>query len=273
MTDFVESADGTRIAYDLDGEGPAVILVAGAIQFRAFDPGTARLARALASEGHTVVTYDRRGRGESTDAPTYAVEREVEDIAALLEVTGGGAALFGNCSGGVLALWAAAAGLPVTRLALWEPPLAPEGQRGACDDLRTLQRLWAAGDRAGMVEHFLRDMPEDWLDEARRGPAWPIYLEVAHTLVYDSAVVERAGHAPWAQQWAGVSQPTLVLVGESTVPSMPPIAEALVRALPNATAATLPGRAHRWSAEVMAERLGRFLSSTPAPNQAFEALK
>lgn len=259
MTDFVESADGTKIAYDVDGEGPPLIVVAGALQFRAFDPGTGRLARALASNGHTVVTYDRRGRGESTDNAAYAVDREVEDIAALLDVAGGAAALFGNCSGAVLSLWAAAAGLPVSRLALWEPPLALEGQGDDGDQLRTLQRLSAAGDRQGMVEHFMRDMPDDWLDEARRGPAWPFFLEVAPTLAYDAAVVERADHAPWAQQWAAVSQPTLVLVGEHTLPTVPPIAAALTAALPHAVSDTLPARQHRWQAEVMAERLARFL--------------
>lgn len=259
MTDFVQSADGTKIAYDIEGEGPPVVIVVGALQFRAFDPGTGRLARALASDGLTVITYDRRGRGESTDGPTYAVEREVEDIAALLDVAGPEAALFGNCSGGVLALWAAAAGLPVSRLALWEPPLALEGQGDHGEQLRTLGHLWAAGDREGMVEHFLRDMPDGWLEEARRGPAWPIYLEVAHTLVYDSAVVEAACQAPWAEQWSGVSQPTLVLCGEDTLPTYPPIADALARALPDAVTETLPARQHRWQADVLAERLGRFL--------------
>lgn len=259
MTDFVQSADGTKIAYDMEGEGPPVILVVGALQFRAFDPGTGRLARALAADGHTVITYDRRGRGESTDGPTYAVDREVEDIAALLDVAGTEAALFGNCSGAVLALWAAEAGLPVSRLALWEPPLALEGQGDDSKQLETLKRLWAAGDRQAMVEHFLRDLPDGWLEEARRGPAWPIYLEVAHTLAYDSAVVERASHAPWAEQWSRISQPTLVLIGEDTQPSFPPIANALVRALPNATMETLPARQHRWQADLMADRLGRFL--------------
>lgn len=261
MTDFVESADGTRIAYDVYGDGPAVILVAGAMQFRAFDPGTARLALALAAQGSTVVTYDRRGRGESSDGPTYAVEREIEDIAALIDAAEGPAALFGNCSGGVLALWAAAAGLPITRLALWEPPLAVGGEGRSSEQLHALQRLTATGDRAGMVERFMRDLPGEWLDEARQDPIWPIYLEVAHTLVYDSAVVERASHGSWTEHWAAVTQPTLVLVEERTPQSMRATAEALARALPNATTAPLRGRGHRWSPEAMAERLGAFLGS------------
>ena len=117
----VMSKDGTVIAFDRSGQGPALILVGGAFQYRAIDPPTAQLAALLAQQ-FTVFHYDRRGRGESGDTPPYAVEREIEDLAALIHEAGGQAAVFGMSSGGVLALDAAAGGLAITKLAVYELP-------------------------------------------------------------------------------------------------------------------------------------------------------
>ena len=114
----VQSADGTTIAFDQVGKGPALILVGGAFQHRAIDPRTAQLA-ALLAQHFTVFHYDRRGRGDSSDTQPYAVEREVEDLAALIKEAGGQAAVFGMSSGGVLALEAAKSGLAITKLALY----------------------------------------------------------------------------------------------------------------------------------------------------------
>ena len=128
MTEFVTSADGTVIAFDRTGEGPPMILVGGATQFRAFDVTTIELAHQLAARGFTAVNYDRRGRGESTDTPPFAIEREIEDIDALVAEVGGSAALYGSSSGAALCLWAAATGVAVTKLVLWEPPLSLPGE-------------------------------------------------------------------------------------------------------------------------------------------------
>jgi alpha-beta hydrolase superfamily lysophospholipase len=117
----VRSKDGTSIAFDRHGGGAPVILVGGAFQHRAFDPGTVRLAEVPAEAGLSVVHYDRRGRGESGDTGPYAVERELEDLDALLDSSGGSAALYGSSSGGNLALDAAIRDAPITRLAVWEP--------------------------------------------------------------------------------------------------------------------------------------------------------
>jgi pimeloyl-ACP methyl ester carboxylesterase len=170
MTEFVTSADGTRIAFDIEGEGPAVILIAGAMQFRAFDPTTVELAHQLASRGFTVVNYDRRGRGESGSENAGVLDREVEDVAALVERVGGRAALYGSSSGSAIALWAAQAGVGATRLALWEPPLTLEGEGDGGEFYRGLRARVEAGDNDGAVEYFMRDMPPEWLAGSKASP-------------------------------------------------------------------------------------------------------
>ncbi|MBF4635068.1 alpha/beta hydrolase [Agreia pratensis] len=264
MTEFVKSADGTRIAYDRLGSGAlAIILVGSAMNYRAFDPTTVQIATLLADQGFSVVNYDRRGRGESGDAADYAVEREVDDIAALLDVLGGSAALYGNSSGGALALWAAATpgvGERITKLALFEVPLSLEGEGDGGADLRAMNELVAAGDQAAVVEYFMKDMPPQWLEGAKSSPAWPDMLAISHTLAYDEALLERAQHAPWAEQWASVTQPVIAMVGEPTVPIFPPAASALETALPNARALVIDAAHHSVRPEVMAALLGGFLT-------------
>ena len=144
----VRSKDGTTIAYERSGKGPALILVDGALCSRAFGPSP-KLAPLLARH-FTVFAYDRRGRGQSGDTPPYSPSREVEDIAALLAAAGGSASLLGLSSGGALALEAAASGLPVTRVVAYEPPyLDDSGQRGGTAYEGRLTRLVAEGNRGG----------------------------------------------------------------------------------------------------------------------------
>jgi alpha-beta hydrolase superfamily lysophospholipase len=123
----VTSSDGTTIGFDRRGTGPGLVLVDGALSYRGSGP-MAGVADALSS-GFTVYTYDRRGRGESTDTAPHAVEREVEDLAAVIAAAGGSAYWCGRSSGAVLAPEAAASGLPITKLALYEPPLTVGGRR------------------------------------------------------------------------------------------------------------------------------------------------
>jgi pimeloyl-ACP methyl ester carboxylesterase len=264
MTEYVTSADGTRIAYDRLGSGAlAIIFVSSAMNFRAFDPTSTEIATMLADQGFTVITYDRRGRGESGDTLPYAVEREVEDIAALLDVLDSPAALYGNSSGGALALWAAATpgvGERITGLALFEVPLDLEGEGDGGEGLRALTELVAAGDRAAVVQYFMRDMPAAWFEGAKNSPAWPTMLEIAHTLAYDEAVLEKAQHAPWAEQWASVTQPVLAMVGEEAPPIFPPAASALEKALPRARHRVIDAANHGVKPEVMAALLGGFLT-------------
>jgi pimeloyl-ACP methyl ester carboxylesterase len=260
MTHFVTSADGTRIAFDRTGEGPALILVGGATQFRAFDPTTAELARELAGRGFTVVDYDRRGRGESGDTQPFALEREIDDIAALIDEVGGRAALYGSSSGAALCLWAAAAGLPVSALVLWEPPLEPEGTHDR-DWLTGLEQRIADGDREAAAEFFMRDMPPEWVENAKGSDAWATLVSIAPTMVYDATALERSQHAPWSENWAAVTAPTLVVIGEQTLPIFPPVADALVKALPNASQRRIDAAHQDWDPADMAAVIAGFVST------------
>jgi len=261
MTDFVTSADGTRIAFDREGKGAAVILVGGATQFRAFDPTTTELAHELAERGLTVVNYDRRGRGDSGDTLPFALEREIEDIAALVAEVGGSAALYGSSSGAALCLWAAAAGLPVTALVLWEPPLELEGTHDR-DWLTGLEQRIADGDREAAAEFFMRDMPPEWVEGARSSDAWATLVSIAPTMVYDATALERSQHASWKENWAQVAAPTLVVIGEQTLPIFPPVADALVAALPNARQTRIDATHQDWDPADMATVIADFVSAS-----------
>lgn len=261
MSEFVTSKDGTRIAFDRVGDGPGVILVAGAFQFRAFDEPTVELAGQLAEEGFTVINYDRRGRGESGPTGAGSLEREVDDVAALVEHVGGSAALYGSSSGAAIALWAAAYGVGVSALALWEPPLSldEDGVEFAAE----LQQVIDSGDHERAVEFFMRDMPPEWLEGSKASPAWPVMVGIAPSLAGDAAAMARSqAGEPWSDRWGSVKMPTLVLTGEQTLPIFPPAAEALVAALPNARHETIAAADHSWQPEVMTRVLAEFLRST-----------
>ncbi len=182
----VHSKDGTRIAFDRSGDGPPVILVVGAFNLRATG---APLAAALERQ-FTVFNYDRRGRGESTDTVPYAVEREIEDLGALIELAGESASVFGYSSGAILALRAAAYGLPVSRLALYEPP--PTGGR-AGDLAPQLAELVLEGRRGDAVELFQTDavgIPPAVVAQLRNAPFRPALEDLAQTLVYESSILQ-----------------------------------------------------------------------------------
>ncbi|AKR57694.1 hypothetical protein XM25_18280 [Devosia sp. H5989] len=265
----ITSKDGTRIAYQREGSGPALIHVAGAIQHRAIDPTLAQLS-ALLADSFTVILYDRRGRGESADAPQYAVERELEDIAALIDVVSGRAALLGYSSGAVLAAEAALAGLPVESLMLYEPPFAlpPARQSMPADYLPKLDGYIARGDRDGAARHFFiagAGVPPDMVEGMAASPFWSVVTAIAPTLAYDTRILERAyADGALAQRWAGITTPTLVLDGEATPAELPYIrhaVETVAAAIPNARRRTLPGQGHGPAAEAIAPALREFLGA------------
>ncbi|MFC4119084.1 alpha/beta fold hydrolase [Nonomuraea zeae] len=245
----VTSADGTSIAYTRAGQGPAVILVDGALSFRAQSINT-DLATALA--GHfTVYTYDRRGRGESGETPPSTPEREIEDLAAIAAEAGGPVRLYGTSSGAALALAAVENGLPVERLALYEPPFIVDDTRPAipADYLARLDELAAAGRRADMVRYFMRrgvGLPAPVVAMMRFMPAWSTLKAVAHTLPYDAALVapyERGVPYPEGH-WSSVKAPTLVMDGGKSQPWIRNAARSLAGLLPNAEHRTLEGQTH-----------------------------
>lgn len=262
MTKRVRSDDGTIIAFDQLGEGPAVILVGGAFQYRAIDPRTARLAEML-SEHFTVFHYDRRGRGESGDTTPYTVEREIEDLAALITEAGGSASVFGMSSGAALALEAARGTLAITKLALYEPPFVVDTSLTALpgDYMTQLTRLISLGQRGEAVEYFLISavgVPAEIVAQMRQAPFWPAFEAVAHTLAYDSAIMGDGSLA--TRQFASVTIPTLVIDGEASPESMYRATQVLASLLPNAQRRRLPEQAHDVAPEVLAPVLEAFFA-------------
>ena len=250
------SRDGTPIAYTSSGQGPAVILVSGAMS-----TGAAMVPLAgLLSARFTVVGYDRRGRGESGDTAPYAVAREVEDLAALIEVAGGEAALYGMSSGGALVLEAAASGLPVRQVAVYEPPFAmdeADTERRA-EYTRNLTRALGEGRRGEAVELFLRltGLAEAMIQGARQSPMWQAMEALAPSLAYDDAVLGD-GRIP-QNRLAAVPVPVLALAGGASPAWMREAARAVADAAPRGTYRALEDQTHMVDPNVLAPVLTDF---------------
>ena len=254
------STDGTRLAYDQFGTGLPLITVHGASAHR-------RLMRPTAEafgRHFRAVAYDRRGRFDSGDTLPYAVEREIEDIAALIAAVGGGPVhLYGHSSGAGLALRAVAAGLPVARLVLHDPPYAPDGDPAAQEEAREWDRvltdLLGRGEPAEAIAEFVRRVgaPEEVAQQVKSSPDM---VAVAPTLAYDSAVMDdRNGGAIPADLARQITQPTLVLVGGESPPFMHEVAQRLAELLPAGSLQVLPGQDHNADPEVVAPVVARFL--------------
>jgi pimeloyl-ACP methyl ester carboxylesterase len=257
----VTSNDGTGIAYDERGSGPAVILVDGALCYRSFGP-MPHLAELLAPH-FTVYNYDRRGRGDSSDIQPYAFAREIEDIEALLVAAGGSAFVFGTSSGGCLALEAALQlGDKIKKLAMYEPPYNSEkGIQQAWKEYREqLAELLAAGHRGDAAELFMKSVgtPGDQIEGMRHAPIWSVFEAVAPTLAYDAAVLGEDRSVP-TERAAKVVVPTLVMNG-TAIPFMLDTAQALASAIPHAQHRTLEGQTHDVNLEVLAPVLVEFFS-------------
>jgi pimeloyl-ACP methyl ester carboxylesterase len=246
----VTSKDGTRIAFDLSGKGSAIILVVGAFNDRS--TGTP-LARSL-EQHFTVFNYDRRGRGESSDTAPYAIEREIEDLDALISQAGGSARVFGYSSGALLALRAAAHGLAIAQLAVYDPP--PTGAK-AGQLAPQLTELIAAGRRGDAVELFQTEavgIPTAIVAQMRHAPFRPGLEKMAHTLVYESTIL---GSLP-ERLLASVRVPTLVIDGEESHVMLRQAAQSVADALPNSRYRTLKGQGHDIAPAVVAPVLAEF---------------
>lgn len=259
----VQSADGTAIAYDQMGMGPAVILVDGALGYRAF--GFMEQLATQLSPHFTVITYDRRGRGESTDTQPFALEREIEDIEALINEAGGQAYVYGISSGAALAFEASIKlGHKMKKLALYEAPydsddarrLAFRTYRKQLDEVLAEGR---PGDALGLFMLFV-GMPPEHLEGARRQPMWPMWEAVAHTLPYDAAALGEDASVP-TEKAARVTVPTLVMDGSASFPFMHPTAVALAKAIPSGKHRTLEGQTHEVEAHVLAPVLVEFFNA------------
>jgi pimeloyl-ACP methyl ester carboxylesterase len=260
----VRSDDGTTIAFERFGQGPPVVLVGGALSDRT---GAAPLAKLL-SPRFTVFTFDRRGRGDSGDAPSYAVEREVEDLGALIAGAGEAASVFGQSSGAVLALHGAVRGLPISRLAVYEPPFIVDHTRPLVPDDydRRLTELLTAGRRGDAVELFLTvavGVPVQTVEQMRRSPMWPTMEALAHTIPYDGAVRgdTRQDNLDSMNRWASVTVPTLAMDGGASPRWARNAVRALVEVLPDAQHLTLEGQTHAVAPEVLAPALAEFFAA------------
>jgi pimeloyl-ACP methyl ester carboxylesterase len=252
----VLSRDGTRIAYEQSGDGPPVILVDGALCSRAMGP-MASLATLL-NERFTVFRYDRRGRGESGDTQPYAVEREVEDIAALIDAAGAPVCIYGASSGAALALEAANRGLAIKSLALYEAPFIVDDTRTPLlDDYRAeLTRCLNANRRGDAVALFMKSVgvPVPFIFLMRFMPVFSKLKAVAHTLPYDLALVaeQQRGQPLPADRWRSCTQPALVMMGGKSPAWIRNANQAMAAVLPRAELRTLPGQTHMVSAKAVA---------------------
>jgi pimeloyl-ACP methyl ester carboxylesterase len=263
-TRFTTSSDGTEIAYEVTGSGPALVLVDGALCHRAMGP-----ARGLAKElagAFTVYAYDRRGRGESgAGASPYAVEREVEDLAALIEATGGTTHVFGASSGAALALEAARSGVPIKRLALYEAPFILDGTHPGNDPHlpERLHQMVEEGRRGDAVKTFMRTVgvPAPMIALMRLMPAWKQLTAVAHTLPYDLSIVidHEQGQPLPAGYYERVEPETLVMAGGKSPEYMRNSQAAIAEAVPRGRLETIPGQTHMIKAKVVGPALTRFL--------------
>jgi pimeloyl-ACP methyl ester carboxylesterase len=240
----VTSKDGTRIYYEKTGQGEPLVIVWGALG--ALDSPFTKAMRAELAKSFTVYDYDRRGRGKSTDTPPFSVEKERDDLRAVVEAAGGNPFVWATSSGAALALEAAAAGVPMRKLAAHEPPYMV-GEHYAKFDRgyeRTVTRLVAEGKRSEAVAYFMRTvgMPAPMVWVMRLMPFWKKAVAVAHTLPYDAAAMN--GFAPPEERLRKIGTPTVVLMGTATPASLQDGARAVAKLVPGATLRELPKQNH-----------------------------
>lgn len=266
---YTASKDGTRIAYEKRGTGPAVILVAAAA---ADHNDASRLGECLA-EHFTVYNYDRRGRGSSTDSAPYAVEREVDDIEAIIHEAGGSAYLFGSSSGAVLALDAAGSlgSSIISKLFLYEPPFIVDDSRSPvpAEYVLHLNELIAGNKRSEAVEYFMTaalGIPVEYLEFMKADPSWQAMEGMAHTLAYDGMIMENTQSGqPLPQNRWHVDVPVMVMTGENSEAFLHGAASALVDLLPQCEHRMLPGQDHSavvMAPEVLAPEVSGFLQTS-----------
>ncbi|WP_191089883.1 alpha/beta fold hydrolase [Nesterenkonia ebinurensis] len=275
-SDTVISADGTRIAYDATGDEsrPVLLRVEGAATHRALNPGRAKFTDRLSGR-FCVVSYDRCGRGDSDDRDAYAVEREIEDVAALLDRFNGRGFIVGLSSGAVLALRCAVEGLPIDGLACYEPPFIVSSDRTpvAADYVERLQAEISSGRPGKAMKLFMVEavgMPAVMVDGMAGQPFWPAMEQLAHTLVYDARVMGETmqGRPEMIDIFADVSVPTLVMSGSASAPWLRTAAAKLTQLLTNGNANELPEQTHDVDPVLLADTIGEYFStlSTHAEN-------
>lgn len=260
----VTSKDGTKIAFDQYGDGPTLILVGGALQHRAFDADTPKLAALLAPH-FTVFHYDRRGRGDSGDTLPYAVEREIEDLDALINEGGGSAFVYGLSSGAALGMEAAIKlGDKIKKLVMYEVPYDADiaARQAWVSYTKQLNELLDADRRSDAAQLFLTILgtPAEELQGMSLAPVWPLFEAVAPTLAYDAIILGEESDVP-LERARHVPVPTLLMRGGADTPYMQAMHETvmtLVKVIPHARSYILEGQDHFVSAEALAPVLVEF---------------
>lgn len=258
----VKSADGTEIAFEVTGEGPPLLLVGGAFCDRRARSAGTPLAALLAPR-FTVFSYDRRGRGGSGDTPPWSLEREVEDLAALVRRAGGTAGAYGISSGAMLVVEACLRGVPLSKIALYEPPIRVDASPGDAmvARARELEAAVAEGRRGDAAVLFLTQvvqMPVPVVEQMRRAPFWAGLEALAHTLSYDVRITARP--ASLVERARELSVPALALSGEASPPWMRDGVRTLANAIAGARCEMLAGQTHDVDVTVLAKALGAFFA-------------
>jgi pimeloyl-ACP methyl ester carboxylesterase len=261
--DSVRSQDGTTIAFDEQGDGPALILVDGATGTR-WSGSKPELAKLL-SQHFTVYSYDRRGRGDSGDTKPYAVEREIEDIDAMIDEAGGSAFVYGHSSGGCLALDATVKlGDKVKKLAIYEAPYDDdrEAQKAWGEYIKNLTEALASDRRGDAVALFMAvvGMPAAQIEGMRHAPVWSGLEAIAPTLAYDQAIMGNDRSIP-TERAALILVPTLVMNGGNGAPFMLKTAKTLSQTIPIVRLSTLDGQTHDVHPEALAPALVEFFAA------------
>lgn len=258
----VTSKDGIKIAYDKVGQGPSLVLVDGAFCFR--KNGTTPMLLPVLSQNFTIYAYDRRGRGDSGNTEPYAVEREIEDLKAMIDVAGGSALVFGISSGAALALQAAARGLHINKLALFEPPYVAEDKTNPlppANAIEQLNQMVGAGDRGKAVKYYLTNvmgMPAFATVFVRLMPmVWKSNMSVAHTLAYDLTIMGDFSLPTKAA--AIIKVPTLIMSGEKSSLSLRKAAQSVAAAIPDAQHKVIVGMSHVLKPKLLVPILKKFL--------------
>lgn len=257
----IQSKDGTTLAYDVYGSGPALLLITGATCFRSFEP--VLYDATTFAEQFTVYHYDRRGRGDSGNTLPYDPQREVEDIEAMIDAAGGSAFLYGHSSGAILALEAAIQlGEKVKKLVLYDASYVHNQTEQ--QEFRTLSQglytLLDNGNYDEAIRLFLQDIgiPQEVLIDMQQSPQWPIMTALAPTLAYDTQL---ALNLPPLERASHLTTPTQIIIGENNPESIHEVARQLSGVIANATFIKLADQDHMPDPNVVLPVLSRFLKA------------
>ncbi|GIF72102.1 alpha/beta fold hydrolase [Asanoa siamensis] len=256
----VTSADGTTIAYEIVGAGEPVVVIGGGLNDRAmFTPFASIL-----SDRFKVYNYDRRGRGDSGtgDAKRYTLEREVEDLAAVLDAVGEPSHVFANCTGGMIAIHAAAAGVPMMKLGMYEPPY--NSPKATQEQMDQLEKFIAEDRKEEAVTLFARDIvrfitPET-LEHFKLHPAWQAFQTMAPSTIYDAIISAHHTNIPFSLL-PQVTVPTLMLSGRDSSAAIQEACGIVAEGIPDCTLIRLEGEGHLFNQKTGAPIFADFFAS------------